>query len=399
MMNIVLAGFSTQSTDVMRFFVEQHSPNIKCLCFERCFDENNLLLALPNIDNSQVDGFIINLNGVGITSAFSEKQRQTLIAFMNNKPTILLSSSSMIHLQQASMLPDTTFFQKIPYNKQQMQDKLSQLIVAIKSAPKLSVAQDNQIVGLPPPDVVPNTNITQNTPLLQTFKNSANTQKQILKTYFEKIYQNHTVLEIINALASAEPFKITIKNETVIINHHANCAIEGNAQHLLSGIYRAQSVDEIIEIEPLNNKELQDLQFFAQQKTYRRHALNTVLWQIYSAVLPEQLVAPDHNLLLKVRMMPYFGNMIDIPDYIHAVMAACLVSPKTLGQLQAMFPEFHDQKYKLQRVMVLAILSGLADMTVIESSLNEQTTTQNTAVVKAKKTGFFQRLLSKLSVV
>lgn len=395
-MNIVLAGFSAQNTDALRFFIESQYQNVHCTCYKRSFGLDNLTLILPDIANKKaVDAYIVNLNGIGINSLVSEKQYQQLTYFLQNKPAILFSTAGW---NRTGTLPKNILFQKVPYTKQDIQDKLASLFAMVDALPKTVMTNAQQVTGLPPPDIVSSVQNTKNTQYSQDFKEWANTQKNILKIYFNETYQNHTVLEIINALTCIEPFKITIKNESVIINHHANYAIEQNAEGLLSGIYRGQSVDEIIMIEPLNNKELQDLQFFAQQKTYRKHALNTVLWQIYSAVLPKQLVVPDHNLLLKVRMMPNFGNMINIPDHIHAVMAACLVSPKTLGQLQAMFPEFHDRKYKLQRVMVLAILSGLADMTVIESSLNEQTTTQNTSVTKAKKTGFFQRLLSRLSV-
>lgn len=60
-------------------------------------------------------------------------------------------------------------------------------------------------------------------------------------------------------------------------------------------------------------------------------------------------------------------------------------------------------KAVINRVFLLAILSGTADFGVLEASFAEQeipTTparTENAGVQKAQKTGFLRRLLSKLT--
>lgn len=118
--------------------------------------------------------------------------------------------------------------------------------------------------------------------------------------------------------------------------------------------------------------------------------------------------------------MPNFSGMKEVPEYVHAVVSSCLVVPKNLDQLDMVFGELTQKNPSiLHRIFLLSILSGSADIDVLKRSfyaanpldkiLSEEEIklvsepepvpelTPNKGVAQAAKTGFFKRLLSKLS--
>lgn len=163
-----------------------------------------------------------------------------------------------------------------------------------------------------------------------------------------------------------------------------------------------------ITIEVLSNEQylahLQEL----ERLDAKKYALNTLLWQIYHAILPDEIQTQARNLQIKVKFMPNFASLEDTPNYTQAVISSCLSIPKTLDELYVIFSEIKAEH--INRIFLLAVLSKIVDLDVLATprtdnqiSINQILKTQhkkqkNDGVNKATKTGFFRRLLKKLSL-
>ena len=133
-----------------------------------------------------------------------------------------------------------------------------------------------------------------------------------------------------------------------------------------------------------------------------------MLWQIYQAILPTDIQTQARNLQIKVKFMPNFATLEDTPSYTQAVISSCLSLPKTLDELYIIFSEIKTDS--LNRIFLLAVLSKIVDMDILATPRQHDEVTvsqtltipsnqhKNDGVNKAVKTGFFRRLLSKLSL-
>lgn len=112
----------------------------------------------------------------------------------------------------------------------------------------------------------------------------------------------------------------------------------------------------------------------------------------------------DHNLLLKMRYMPNLGQMGAVPDYVHVITSVSLIAPRSLNQLSEMSGLGQAGKPFVNRVILLAILSGAADEEILkkchdnaEHAIHTPTKNENAGVKKAIGTGFLRRLIEKLN--
>ena len=144
-------------------------------------------------------------------------------------------------------------------------------------------------------------------------------------------------------------------------------------------------------------------------KGAKKQALTTLLWQIADEVIRQDEPSGEHNLALKVNYIPNFSAMRQVPSYVNSVMSACLSKPRRIDELQELFPQLRYQH--LNRVFILSILSGVSDVSVLQSSAaidataqtersatEQEAPTNNKDIKKANRTGFFKRLLSKLAI-
>lgn len=426
-LKILIAGFSGPSASALALLLQRNHPEVQYLILERCFS-NDLRLTLPTLGSDATDAFaaIINLDGVGM-SLFEDQYIKKLVDFIDFRTSLLLTRGKISLWQNADFLPhNTSFFLGTPYTKADMENALTQLISVARhlqsnpaDAAKNRALIHSKALGHLEDDgmdiLLP--------PLTQDSDDNTKFIRTLTDTCFSGVCPNGVIHELTEIFAQKNPFKLLIGNQTIYA-HPKNAitlvhdlerlldyfSVAGNCRVLKTNIINTPMTDSDF------NKALANI----KQEGYHRYSLNALLWQIYSAILPKRIDAPKNTLKLKIRYMPNFAGTQDMPDYVHAVLSSCLVVPKNLEQLDAVFGELTQKNPSaLHRIFLLAILSGVADMDILKRSFYIQSPaskilsqsdkellekpestpahTPNKSITQATKTGFFRRLLSKLS--
>lgn len=209
------------------------------------------------------------------------------------------------------------------------------------------------------------------------------------------IEQNELLHQMLEVTLSDCPVKITAGSQVIYANPAKNMALIGNIERLLDYcevVNNFKAYNSVLLIEPISDAKFEEL---TNSNVYRKYALSTLLWQLYGAILPAEIEG-EHTLLLKMCYMPNFAVMGLVPDYVRTAVSSCLVLPRTLAGLYDTF-EPKVPKPLLNRVFLLAILSGVADTQVLQRSLVSDERTSNLGVQKAQKSGFLSRLLQVLN--
>lgn len=407
-MKILLVGFSRQSASVLALLISRSYPDCEISVMERTFCDN-LRLCLPQLSTWDriADAVIINLDGVGMMT-FAPKHITALQNFIGTKAALLIARGDLAQWQSAAILPeDFAIFLNSPYNKEAMTEALEKLIAI---APQVAI-RVNEFTKTVKEDKAPAA-IQDATPVnnkkgktLQEVMNRDTLLHQILKRHFD-IKQLPLLFGMLDIGIYKGALKVMAGSQTMYVSSVKNVALVSNLQRLIDycAVINTFSVaTNIVAVEEMTNEEFEHIAKHAND--YSKYALNTFLWQIYSYILPSAIEVPDHHLLLKMRYMPNFGQMGEVPEYVRHTVATCLVAPHSIEELSQGVGDMQGvDKSLLNRVLLLAILSGTADMDILEKSYQQQhiskdkaPTTSNTGVQKAQKTGFFKRFLHKLT--
>lgn len=386
-MKIVLIGFSLQNAAALSVLIVRDYPDCVVAEVERIFDADSDL-CLPNLSPAQKQGklLIIELDGVGIHTA-NQESIQRLHEFIGERIALLVvrsDSADSAKWRAMTMNRTNWFWVSSPYDKEMMTERLSKVVIAAQYLPD-------------PVTVAANSSCSECT------SDSDSLLHAILNAYFctkqTKLW--HDLLDILEAKT---PQKIAIGSQIVYMNRAKNMALVKNIDKLMDYCQISQGIQYS---STLLKTELMSFHAFdkianAEEQEYKKYTLNGLLWQMYDRLLPKTIEVADHSLKLKMRFMPNVSHDVH-SEGVKAVIAACLVVPKSFTELAdfGLLP-----KDELQRLFLLAILSGFADTEVLSASFeqtNEQDsnhqTDQNQSVKTAKKTGFFKRLLAKLGMV
>lgn len=429
-MKVLLIGFSKQSANVLDMYMKRDYPMHDSVVIERSFGDN-LLLSLPKLSDMHTDAkaMIISLEGVGMMS-FSKECAKNLQHFIGARTALLVVRGDLSCWQSANMSSDEPiFFLKSPFDKQAMTYTVKALLEAgtkvksISSVPYLEqgvkqhsqtqhtteqATQDSQNPN-PKPVSEPESILFDTIPQDYSRFHTPHFLHKLLDRYFD-LPKQALLHEMLDISLFDEPIKLSAGSQSVYLNKHQNMALVHSIERLVDYCVVAnncQILSNVIRLEIISEDKFAEL---TQSKTYKKYPLNNLLWQMQSALLPEKIHAKEHNLLLKMRYMPNFSQMKGVPDYVRDVAAASLVAPRSFNQLAQMTTLGQDAKPLLDRVLLLAILSGAADESILRQSfgmsfenVNEKakqaTTKQNEGVKKASSTGFLRRLLEKLNLV
>ena len=417
-MNFLLVGFSRQNADALTFFLQRNYDDINCHFVERSLDSLQLVLpALSDAQKANADAFVININGVGMTSAPTTQTMQNLQEFLGSKPSMLLARN-ISQWRDADFLPSYTVYQNVPYSTDDMNAATKRLIDAIKMAPTLvetkkviaapSVAQGlstasdiANMLGLTAEQQTDRQSLELLTLKEDTVKKTVLTN--FMQQHFAQVYAVAAVRLFMNVFAVTEPFRIGVADAELLIDPEHSLVMGRDIQAFLDFCHRLKSHPELLKevnLMPIGSDKLLALKPLLQKEGFQSHALTTFMWQVYLAIVPDRIESAGHDLQLKVRLMPNFGRMKGVPNFMHAVVSSCLVTPKSVGELKDIFEGMIDADSDLQKVFVLAALCGVADMNEIVRPPNQGvsiSSSVNESVQKASKTGFFGRLLKKLS--
>lgn len=430
-LKLLLAGFSAPSAGALTLLLQRNYPQVEYVVLERFFS-NDLRLMLPPLgaDARDAAAAIINLDGVGM-SVFNEAHIKSLVHFLDYRATLLLARSNINQWKNADFLPqETSFFLSTPHTKQEMEAVLSKLISVTKelhsnpsqAAKNRASIHNKSAAHLGDDDDIPTLNPATATPARSRSENGEFIQS-VINTCFSGVCPNNVMYELIEIFSQEHPFKVIMGTQTVYVYPKKSIALVHSMSRLLdyfSVAGNCQVLKTNISNVPMTGGEFDRVMAEIKNEGYRRYSLNSFLWQIYSVIIPARVNVPRNTLKLKIRYMPNFAGMQEVPEYIHAVVSSCLVVPKNLDQLDAIFGELTQKNPTLlHRIFLLSIISGSADIAVLKQSFYAQISpdkippkhqlelledteptplpTPNKGVAQATKSGFFKRLLSKLS--
>lgn len=428
-MKLLLAGFSAQNAGMLNALIVNHQEYTVAE-LPLSFD-NRLRLCLPTIPAHHQDAvaMLINLGGVGMPNLTAE-QVSTLTDFVDERVALFIvqSDSHTKHLKQV-FGDSASVCVPLPYNKQVMAESLAKLFKLAKDKPSSKkITSKNQPLTAPP--ATPSTQPTDNarkTPALSsteqantksgtpTHRTKPDTQKskkasttsstwtahehytpnrnaQFLHTLLDShfaISQVGSLHKFVQLLEHESPIKAQIGDETIYVNRFINVALIGDYAKLLENCHA--NTDNLIQVSELTKGEFDEILNQAQHGVYQKYPFNTLMWQMVDCLLPRRIEVPDHSLLLKMRFMPNFGNASQVPEYMRTLTSSCLLKPRGLNELTAKMGL--ADKGLVNRLFLLAILSGTADSEILQTSFHQTTTPQST--IKPAKTGLFTRLSSR----
>lgn len=403
-MKILLIGFSKQSAEVLNTLISQTYPDHQCVSVERDF--NNLLrLSLPSSVNTQhpdAQILVLNLDGVGMMTYVSSHIKR-LQEFIKLRAVLFIAKTDLVLWRQANIIPkEFAFFLKSPHTKQEIMHALGQII---KSAPKLQSQAHHFVTALDTSSIIAETINPYRPTTAQDPNQMSDCLRQVIDKFF-KIPKGTILYELLSMSFYNTPIKVEVGRQTFYLNKAQNLALVQNLDRLLDYLLIAKNyttLQNVINVHPIMYEDFDEV---IRIGTHQRMSLNTLLWQLYDKVLPETMEVSDTNLLLKIKYMPNFGLMSNIPHHTHSLISSCLVTPKSIAELQMSLEQLgtDGDKGVLNRVFLLAILSGVADLNVLKESADHAiimpkiNVQRNDGVNKAKSTGFFKRLLQKLHI-
>lgn len=411
---------------------------------------------IPQYILQQSDICVIDLDGIGMMS-FDEKHKEPLLQLIDTKPTILISR----HVQTGwtKHVPTWTStsieYVEHPYSKATITDAFNHLLngksvvivdhtlpskakvnysknveqetlITEQKTSKTTQINGSQNVASP---VQVSTNIEDKSskavqaevPITQRTRFA----KMLLEQRWNKLAENPVLNQLLTIFSEPRPFKLIVSQHEALIFPERNMVLVNKLQSivdyfsLLNGFQlkkfniEARLIDDdykFVEKEYLKNG-------------YKPYHLSLFLWQIYQETLPEHLEINNENLSLKVKYMPDFSDMKNVPIYMTSVLSSCLNQPKHFAQLKKQFELLNI--YQLNRVFILSILCNYAEIKTFkhfimgathvseslsseikipkqnESVVKEMAPTapqQNKQVVKARQMGLLQQLLKKLNL-
>lgn len=428
-MKVLLVGFSSQSADVLQLFIEKLYPDYSVVQLERTFSDD-LRLCLPTVATTHADAkaMIIHLDGVGMMH-FATQHSKALKKFIGARAALMVGKGGgLFAWENANILPkDLSLFITSPYTKDVMEWALGRLFGAVHK-----IAEHHHLFHQEPSELhLLAEKSSPAKPSVDVLATSKGTFHRLIDRHFD-IPKKDLIHQFLNLVLTDTPLKLVTNNQTFYVCKAQNLALISNVERLLDYCQVASNFDaltKVVDVEVIGLEEFNKIASQSPQNRYKKYALGTILWQIYDRILPKYIEVPDHNLQLKMRLMPNFGQMGDIPEYVKALTSLCLVAPKTTKELSRGLGISID-KDLINRIFLLAILSGVADFEVLKASFLEEADTPkediltpnplkdnasknmpnipkaevvsprqlNQGVEKAQKTGFLERLLRKLSL-
>lgn len=430
-MKVLLAGFSRQNAAALQYLIDARKKSYEVVDMELSFNQE-LQLCLPNIPDHHHDAtaVIVNVSGVGLAHRLTERVRE-LKDFIGNRVAILVAQATQ-EVQQTieTLQSNLTFFVNFPYSKESMEQALDKLFFAVpllvKKEHLTREAEESPkpVAPTPPPTLTQKiaqsltpslglakagTTATESSKasLLAQFKTECKENRpahfihRLLDVHFN-IQEISLLHRFADVIAEECPLELTIGTQVIYIHRFQNLALVANHNRLMDYCAIASDFEVFSDVIKVKTIDFDDFEKVANAPytPYKKHSLNTLLWQMGHRMLPKTVDVPDHPLRLKMRFMPSFLGTEETPEYMRALTSVCLLAPRSLDELTVKMAGVAD-KGVINRLFLLAILSGMADMEVLEKSLSGNHTQtsdriQNRGVTQAKQTGFLKRFLNKL---
>lgn len=220
-----------------------------------------------------------------------------------------------------------------------------------------------------------------------------------LKEAFPNIAKEPWIEQIIHIQTSETPIKVEIGSYQMLILAKEGSLITqtdlGRILDYLRIVSTQTLLDDIVTITPLAHARYHSMLEALEAEGAKKQSLNTALWQMSMVVLKRHQTQTQHHLSLKIKRMPNLAEMQDQPKHLYAMLSACLVRPFEMNELARLFP--HLSVDEINRIWIVSVVSGMADIEAMQAKSPQLfKKAQNAGIKKAKKSGFFERLLKKL---
>lgn len=456
-MNLLLIGFSEQNATAIRMLCKRDFQSIQSFFISRQFS-TQMNLILPRRDQILVaaDAFIIDLEGVGMTR-YSREAQADLLEFIDNKPTILASRRDLSDwkiLEQHSNA--SVFYLSVPYSINDvlrtiqsdkiMSDRALDKQESVSSASGVSskdvdslFAASNFLQSSSTSSDSKNqsatsrlderldSNISQISPDDEKRLSSINSNKDhaigknqpninildsVLQQYFAAVYDTILVQSVLSVFAQKQPVVLQVdKYELLIDPVERSVLMDTDITRVVDyfcivGAHKyALSTTDRVKVKPISNEHYMQKSQQLSTSGHKKYALSTIFWQLAAEVSFKDISSVNSSLQLKIKYIPNFAVMRFVPSYVYPVLAACLNKVRTVTELQTLFPELSLRQ--LNHIILLCILSGVADEDTLVADPMQVANSQqqivdekhiNTDIRQANRTGFFKRLLQKLSI-
>lgn len=234
----------------------------------------------------------------------------------------------------------------------------------------------------------------------------------VLQQYFAAVYDTILVQSVLSVFAQKQPVVLQVdKYELLIDPVERSVLMDTDITRVVDyfcivGTHKyALSSTDRVKVMPISNERYMQKSQQLSISGHKKYALSTIFWQLAAEVDFKDIPNVVNTLQLKIKYIPNFAMMRFVPSYIYPVLAACLNKVRTVTELQTLFPELSLRQ--LNHIILLCILSGVVDEgTLVADPMQVATSQQqivdekyiNTDIRQANRTGFFKRLLQKLSI-
>ncbi|WP_227429753.1 hypothetical protein [Psychrobacter sp. I-STPA6b] len=467
-MKLLLVGFSEQNAEAVKMFCSRNFASLDTHVIPRQLSEQ-MTLILPNNSSqqqNQADAFLVDLEGVGMSYHTAENQ-EALAAFINAKPTVLISRRDMSSWRQMEkVVQSVLLYLCAPYSKTEMMEVVGQLTQLLSKPDRTDGAlvvqsektSQKQSLSLPvssqsatreqtrdkklaevdgdkstEASTVPamSSKVQEDNSIIQSqasdlvdgqsshfVKDSVDpgvkvqVLTKVLKQYFSSIYDTVFVRSVLELFSYTHPLIMRIGKYELLINPAERSVIMDSDITRVTDCFciignQKYAGTNGVQLLPISTEQYIEKSQKLSRAGNKKYVMNTILWQIAAEVLHYDLPNQPHPLRLKVKFVPNFAVMRFVPSYVYSVLSACLSKARTIVELQSLFPELSIQQ--LNRVILLSMLSGVAEETILlpanttpdadKSTLSSaDKMNRNSGVRQANSTGFFRRLLQKLSI-
>lgn len=412
-MQFLLIGFSEKAQSALELLISREFTQHDYLSIPRQLS-SYLYPVFPEIKTSDIqsaDICIIDLDGIGMMN-FSEEYKNQLLTLLRQKPAILISRQ--IQQGWSKYIPQWTLahieYVLQPYSR----DNIVEALQRILSGQGVPVVEQ-----IKAPEPVADS--------MQQEKEHLSSQVAIARRalFTQKLlnqrwpsFNEHPILQhLIKIFSQTQPFRLKISQHEMLVFPEKNMILLHKIQSVIDYFILSKSFKlsaSQIESETVYIDDFLTVEQEFLQQGCKPYQLSMFLWQIYQEVLPERLDFDTENLSLKLNYIPDFSNMLNVPAYMRAISSACLNQPQHFEQLKLIFNFI--TKDNIHRVFLLAVLCNYADISSFEAYIrqyqqnvreplpfelpvveDEVEDEKNQQVMKARKQGFFARLLDKLS--
>lgn len=417
-MQFLIVGFSEQAQSALELLISREFTQHDYLGIPRKLS-SYLYPVFPQIleeDIANADVYIVDLDGVGMMN-FSEEHKNQLLALLGQKPAILISRQIQQDWQEHVSQWTSAHIEYVlqPYNRDNIVTSLKRIL-----GEHIVVEESNQTATSAQPTLsVPSNPVLEQEKLsgqVAIARRTLFTQKLLDQRWSS--FNEHPILQhLIKTFSQSLPFRLKISQHEMLVFPEKNMILLQKIQSVID--YFILSKNFKLSTSQIESETVYIDDFLAVEQEFlqqgcKPYQLSMFLWQIYQEVLPERLDFNSENLSLKLNYIPDFSNMINVPAYMRAISSACLNQPQHFEQLKLIFNFI--TKDNIHRVFLLAVLCNYADISSFEAYIrqyqpnvreplpfelpvveDEVEDEKNQQVMKARKQGFFARLLDKLS--